>query len=50
MRDEYELRERLSQLKVTHSDAVRNDLSDETVQIAAHKIRQLEWVLEYDDE
>jgi len=48
MKNEHELRERLSQLKVTHSDAVRNDCSDETIQIAEHKIRQLEWVLEYD--
>jgi len=46
MKDECELRERLSQLKEAHSDAITEGLSDETVAIAKAKVNQLKWVLE----
>lgn len=48
MKSEAELRERLQQLKAAHSDAITRDLSDESVKIAEHKVKQLKWVL--DDE
>lgn len=46
MRDESEIQERLEQLRVAHSEAITNDLSQESIKIAEHKVRQLEWVLD----
>lgn len=46
MRDGYEIRERLEQLRIAHSEAITNELSRESIKIAEHKVRQLEWVLE----
>lgn len=46
MKSESELRDRLEDLKQVHSDAITEDLSDRTVAIAEHKVRQLKWVLD----